>query len=196
MNLKRFEKDFRDAVRREQYEYTPNGILLKSSAMLQGFYLEGIRGKPESFRLHKNLIPTEGINYILDIVFGAVAKPAAWYVAPFTGSSSPAAGWTAANFASNATENTSVTEGYSETTRQQVSFGTAGSGVINNYSSKAALTIVTASAVTFKGAGILTTNTRGGTSGKLGSAIAFSADRILNNADVWEVGYQVQLTDS
>jgi hypothetical protein len=195
-NLKRFEREFRADVREGNFEQTEGGILLKKSALLKGVYIEGIKGQPDSFRTHQNLIPDEGINYILDIVFGAVAKPSAWYFAPFTGSATPAASWTAANFASNATENTSDTEGYEEATRQEIAFGTAASQLINNYDGKAELTIVCASTITFKGGAILTNSTRGGTSGKLGSAVKFSVDRVLNNTDVWQAGYQVSLSDS
>lgn len=196
-HLQRFVEEFKDDIRRERFDVTKSGILLKrGSVVLAGHYIEGIRGRPETFRRHQNLVVNEGINLILNVALGATAKPSAFYLAPFGGSATPAANWTAANFASSASEITSLTEGYTESTRPQCAFGTAASQLINNYASKAQFTIATASQLTVKGLGLLTTNTRGGTSGALISAVKFAVDRILNNTDVWEAGYQVSLSDS
>jgi hypothetical protein len=195
--LQRFAEEFKDDLRKEKFDVSEAGILLKrGSVILSGHYVEGVRGRPNSFRTHKNLIVNEGINLILNTFFGATAKAAAFYLAPFSGSATPAASWTAANFASNASEITSLTEGFSEVTRPQCVFGTGAGQLINNYDSKADFTIVTASQLTVKGLGVLTNNTRGGTSGELISAVKFSVDRVLNNADVWEAGYQCSLSDS
>jgi hypothetical protein len=195
--LQRFLGEFLADIRKGKFDVSENGILLRGGSVIaQGFYVEGVRGQPASYRRHKNLIVTEGINHILDVYFGATSKASAFYLAPFSGSATPAASWNASNFASNATEITSTSEGYEETTRQQASFGTAASGAIDNYASKAAFTIATASQLTVKGLGLLTTNTRGGTSGKLVSAVKFSVDRVLNDGDIWEAGYQATLADS
>ena len=195
--LQRFAEEFKDDLRKEKFDVSEAGILLKrGSVILSGHYVEGIRGRPNSFRTHKNLVVNEGINLILNTFFGATSKAAAFYLAPFSGASSPSASWTAANFASNASEITSAVEGFSEVTRPQCVFGAGSGQLINNYASKADFTIVTATSLTVKGLGVLTNNTRGGTSGALISAVKFSVDRVLNNADVWKAGYQCSLSDS
>ena len=196
-NLDRHIPEFRRDIAKERYDIGPEGILLKkSSVLISGLYVEGIKGKPESFRAHRNLIVDEGIAHILNTICGTATKISAWYIAPFSGSASPAANWTAANFASNATEITSTSEGFSETTRQQASFGTASGGVINNYSSKASFTINCTTTLNILGAGLLSVNTRGGTTGTLLSAVKFSSARGLADDDIWQAGYQVSLTDS
>lgn len=196
MSLNKHIKEFVGDLRAGNFDVTPEGIVLKKSVLLAGYWEEGIVGQPDSYLRHKNLIPTEGINSILNVMFGATAKHAAFYIAPFSGSATPAASWTAANFASNASEITSLVEGFSEVTRPQAVFGTATTGSIDNYAAKAQFTIETASQLTIKGAGLLTNNTRGGTSGVLCSAVKFAQDRVLNDADIWESGYLVSLTDS
>lgn len=196
-NLDRHIAEFRRDIAAERYEVGPEGIALKKgSVLIRGFYHEGIKGKPESFRLHRNLLVTEGINHLLNVALGTATKISAWYIAPFSGSAAPAANWTASNFASNATEITSTTEGFSEVTRQQASFGTAAAGVINNYSSKASFTIECSTTLNILGAGLLSSNTRGGTTGTLMSAVKFESARVLADGDIWQAGYQVELTDS
>lgn len=196
-HLQKHIPEFRRDLIDGRYEVTDSGIALKrGSVLIRGHYFEGIQGKAESFRLHRNLLVTEGINHMLNVVLGTGTKVSAWYIAPFSGSAAPAANWTASNFASNATEITSTTEGFSETTRQQATFGTSSGGIINNYSSKAAFTINCSSSLNILGAGLLSSNTRGGTTGVLMSAVKFASARVLADGDVWNAGYQVDLTDS
>lgn len=195
--LQRFAEEFKDDIRKGKFDVSEGGILLKrGSVKITGVYVEGIKGLPGTYRKHKNLLVNEGIDLILNTFFGATAKAAAFYIAPFSGSSTPAASWTASNFASNASEITSTNEGYTEATRQQCVFSAGSSQLINNYAAKASMTIATATQLTVKGLGLLTNSTRGGTSGALISAVKFSVDRVLNNADVWEAGYQCSLSDS
>lgn len=196
-NLQRHLAEFKRDIADGDFDVTDSGIALKrGSVLIRGHYVEGIKGKPESFRLHRNLLVTEGINYILDAAFGTATKISAWYIAPFSGSAAPAANWTASNFASNATEITSTSEGFIETTRQQATFGTSSGGIINNYAAKASFTIECSTSLNILGAGLLSLNTRGGTTGKLASAVKFGSARVLADGDVWQAGYQVDLTDS
>lgn len=195
--LNKHVAEFQRDIAAGKYDVTESGIALKrSSVLLNGQYVEGIQGKADSFRYHRNLIVTEGINYMLGVAVGTATKISAWYIAPFSGSASPAANWTASNFASNASEITSTSEGFTETTRQQATFGTPASGVINNYSAKAAFTIECSTTLNILGAGLLSLNTRGGTTGTLLSAVKFSVARVLADGDIWNAGYQVELTDS
>lgn len=183
-----------------EYEQTEGGILFPK----QGLHVKGDwvfrsfspSGREDWQYAAPNLIVDQGINAILNIALGATAKPAGLYVALYANGVSPAANWTAANFASTAGEITSTTEGYSQATRVQWVPGTAASGAINNYASAAAFTIECSSSVTINGAALLTNSTRGGTSGTLVSAIRLGAARTEYDGNTYTAEYQVTLSDS
>lgn len=193
MSLARHIKEFVRDVVNGNFERTHEGIIIRKGVCLDGWFqdaVNGVQNAPEH-----NLVPDAAILAILNTFYGATAKVAAWYLAPFAGSNSPAGSWTATNFASNATEITSTTEGYTESTRQQANFGSAASGAIDSYTTKAHFTIATASTLVVTGLGLVSSNTRGGTSGVLGSAIKFAVARSLANGDDYQAGYQVTLAD-
>lgn len=188
-------KFVKDCLDKGDYETTEGGILIHGGIMASGIYYEGVRGKGDR-REHKNLVPTEGINYLLGVALGGVSVAAGFYLAPFSGATAPAATWAAANFASTASEITSTTNGFSQTTRPAWTPGSVSSGSIDNLSAEAAFNVVTTTSVTITGAALLTNNTRGGTSGSLISATAFSASRLVYSGDVWDCGYRITLTAS
>lgn len=196
--IMRFGKDVLAAIRKDRYKVSDGGILLFNDSLRiegAGEYIEGVNGG--DWRRHKNLLVDQGLVHFLNVVLGSTAKISTWYIAPFSGSTTPAAGWTAANFTANATEITSGSEGYSEAVRQTATFVNASSSnQIDNYAAKAAFTIVTASTLTVTGIGLLSLNTKGGTTGTLISATKFGTARVLNSADVWNVGYRVALASS
>lgn len=195
MGLMKHARDFARQLKGDNFDVENGVILLNRGAVrMRGFYVEGVRGMP--LRRHENLLVDQGILNILNVALGGTAKNAAYYLAPFSGSSAVAANWTAANFAANASEITSLTEGFSNVTRPACTFGSAAAGAIDNYSALAAFAVVCTTQITVTGLGLLTTNTRGGTSGFLISAVKFGVSRVLNNGDTWDAGYQVQLTDS
>jgi hypothetical protein len=189
-------REFEKAVLGGDFQQTDGGIIVRRAAFLQGVYIEGIKGHPESFRRHKNLIPDEGVLHILAVVFHSTAKAAAWYLAPFSGSTTPAANLTAANFASTQSEITSLTEGFSEVTRQQFVPAAPAAGKVTNIASKAQFTIVSAGTVNIWGAALLSASARGATSGVLASCSKYGVVRTVANTDVWQCGYEVSLTDS
>ena len=55
---------------------------------------------------------------------------------------------------------------------------------------------MTASSLQVQGAALLSDNVKGGTSGVLVSATRFSTPRVLQNTDIYNVGYRVVLTSS
>jgi hypothetical protein len=191
--LSRFIREFAADVREGRYSKTKSGILLDKGVQLTGLYTHGVNGR--DFIQETNLVPDAAILAILNTFYGSRAKDSNFYLAPFSGSASPVGGWTAANFTANATEITSTTEGFSESVRQAAVFAAAASGAIDSYSSLASFTIVTASTVGITGLGLLTVNTRGGTTGLLASAIKFGVTRTVANADVFQAGYKATLTD-
>jgi hypothetical protein len=191
MNLNKHALAF---LKAGDYELTDGGILIHGCIMGKGEYFESVNGQDE--RIHPNLLPTEGINFILGVALGAIAKAAGFFVAPFSGAVTPAANWTAANFAATASEITSQTEGFSGVTRPAWTPGVAAAGAIDNLAAKATFNIVCTTTININGAAILTDNTRGGTAGSLISASRFAATRVVYNGDVWDCGYRVTLTDS
>jgi hypothetical protein len=193
MGLARHVKEFVRDIVNGNYERTHEGIIIRKGVCLDGYFQDAINGVVNP--AEHNLVPDAAILAILNTFYGSTAKVAAWYIAPFSGSSSPASSWTAANFASNATEITSTSEGYTESTRQQCTFAAAAAGAVDNYASKAHFTIATASTLVVTGLGLISANTRGGTSGVLGSAIKFAVSRSLANGDDYQAGYQVTLAD-
>lgn len=188
------------AIMFREYEHSAGGILFPR----QGLQISGNwqfrsfdrLGREDWGYAGHNLIVDQGLNAILDIALGATAKPAGFYVALYSNGVSPAANWTAANFASTAGEITSNTEGYSQTTRPQWVPAAAASGAINNFASAAAFTIECTTSVTINGAALLSNNTKGGTSGSLISAIRLGAARTEYDGNTYTAEYEVLLSDN
>lgn len=195
--LRRYGADVLNALRRDRFQVKPDGdiVLFGGGMTITGEYIEGVNGR--DWRRHKNLIVDQGIRYILNAGLGpgTTTRITAWYLAPFSGSSSPASSWTAANFTSNSTEITATSpEGFSETTRQAATLpDTSANDYIDNYASKATFTAVTASTLSVTGLGLLSNSTRGSTAGTLFSAVKFATARSLQNGDAWQAGYRATL---
>ena len=187
-------KEFKKFIADGDYEITDGGILVHSSGMARGRYYHTVNG--EDLQIDPNLLPAEGILDILDVYFGADAKQAGFYLSLYTGNATPTSTWTAANYNANATESTSQTEGYTGTNRPTWTPGVAAAGKIGNLASRASYTIAATTTVTFYGAALHTTQARGAPTGVLVSATRFAAARTLNDADTFELGYEVELTDS
>lgn len=188
------QKDIAKFVKNEDFEVTDAGLLIHRSILARGRYTHSVNGA--DVQVDHNLIPTEGIAYILGAALGATSKITTWYLAVFSGAVNPAASWTAANFAANASEITSTTEGYSNATRPAWTPGAVSAGVIGNLSSKAVFNIACTTSVNISGAALLSTNTRGGTTGTLASASRFASVRQVYNGDAFELGYEVELQDT
>lgn len=194
-DLARHAGEFSRALSNHQYEQTPEGIFFPAAKVLaSGMYIHDVNGQDE--RIDRNLLTDEGLTHMLNVVLGAASKISQWYLGLYSGAISPAAGWTAANFAATANEIVSATEGYSETTRRTFQPGAATANTIDNTANKAAFTIVTASSLTVQGAALLSDNVKGGTSGVLVSATRFSTPRVLQNTDIYNVGYRVTLSST
>ena len=182
-------------VRKDDWERTADGgVLIHRGIKMSGVYVHSVNGQDE--RRDPNLIPDAAILHTLDVVLKNGTRYAAWYLAPFAGAVTPAANWTAANFTSTASEIVSGSEGYSEATRQQWVGGTPAANKVDNLASKANFTIVCTTSLNINGAGLLSANAKGATSGVLISASRFGATRPVNNGDVWQCGYEISLADS
>jgi len=187
------KREFASALGNGQYDVTDGGVLFpKQQVFASGMYFHSVNGQDE--RQDPNLLPDASILNILNVVFGATAKQANWYVSLYANAINPAANWTAANYASTAGEITSLTEGFSEVTRPAWTPGVAAAGAIDNLSARATFSIVCTTSLTVNGAGLHSENTRGGTTGVLGSAARFGSTRTLYNSDSFQLGYRVTLT--
>lgn len=190
----KYQKDIAQFIANGDYEQTEEGLLIHRGIMAVGRYTHSVNGMDE--QVDKNLIPAEGIAYILGAALGADAKITNWYLTVFSGNVNPAANWTAANFATQASEITSTTEGFSNVTRPVWTPGSVSGGVIGNLASKAVFNIICTTSVNISGAALLSDNTRGGTNGKLASASRFATVRQVYSGDAFELGYEVELQDS
>lgn len=143
-----------------------------------------------------NLITNEGLAHMLNVAFGTTPKPAGYYLALFSAAAQPQPTWTAASFATTASEIVSMTEGYSAATRPEWKPTNTNTQSIDNMApaSIAKVTIKTASQLTVQGAAILTNSGKGSTAGALISATKFAASRVFQNDDTFEIGYRLALT--
>ena len=194
-DLARHAGEFMRALRGHKYEKTETGIFFpKAKVEARGLYIHDVNGEDE--RSDSNLLTDQGLVHMLGVEFGTTAKISAWYLSLYGGAISPAANWTAANYPATASEISSNTEGYSETTRQLFSPSAAANNEINNVGSKASFTIATASSLNVYGAALLSSNVKGDTAGVLASATRFSSVRALANGDTFNLGYRVTLTST
>lgn len=186
-------KELQRSLDQEQFDVTTEGLYFPRQGVLaKGKYYDRINDG--EWECTQNLVVTEGLAHILNVALGSTAKPAGYYLALFNGATAPAANWTASNFPSVASEITSTTEGYTNATRPVWTPSVASSGSISNLSATASLTIATAATLSVTGAALLTNSTRGGTSGVLISATKFSSARTFQNGDVYQLGYELDLS--
>lgn len=157
-----------------------------------GKYFHRVNGGP--WEEASNLVVDEGIAHILNTAFGSKPKTPKYYIALFSGATAPANNWKAENFAAVASEIVSGTEGYTNATRPEwVSTDTNGNS-IDNMVTAASLTIATSGTLTVTGAALLTSPTKGGTTGTLISASKYPVARTFQNGDIYEIGYRLSAT--
>ena len=165
---------------------------LRASSLLQptdaGYYVL------EESRDH-NLIPDAGINYILDVVFGVLAKVTAWYHAPFKSNWTPGTGtlsnWAGLSSGPNATE---LTE-YVETGRQLAVFANPAASKKITSSTGTRFTLATgASNISLYGSTLNSNNTQNynATDGKVVAASRFTTTKTgLGASDKIDIEYEI-----
>lgn len=164
------------------------GLLMKNHWKFEAKDAEGNVLWSEEF---DNLTTTQGLNDNLTEYFSGSGYTAAWYVGLVdnVGFGVFAAGDTAAKITTTTptggTNNWQENVGYSNVTRPTLVFGSASGGSISN-SSNVAVFNINATVVIYGGFAV-TTNTPGGTSGKLYGEGAFSATRSLSSGDTLSV---------
>lgn len=194
-DLQKHAGEFGRYLRNNQYETTDAGVVFpKASAIACGGYLHDVNGRDERF--DPNLLPDEGLTYLLSVGLNNGAKLAAWYLSIYSGNYTPLAALTAASYPATAAEITSSSEGYTEATRPVWTPTAPTTPLIDNLANKAAFTIATASSLTVNGAALLSEATKGAVTGKLISATKFSTARTLYDTDVFNLAYRVTLTST
>lgn len=148
-------------------------------------------GNLKWFEEWDNVITTQGKDDWLDKYFEGSTYTAAWYVGLIdaAGFTAVAAGDTAAQI--NGSNGWAELSEYDEATRPALAFAAA-SGGTKATSAASAFTINATKTV--KGAFVVSTNTKDGTTGVLFSAKAFSADRNVAASDTLNVSYSASLT--
>ena len=188
-------RDIKRALANRKYEQDRSGLYL-GNVRVKGVYADRVirNGQVIDFGTTENLVVDQALVDILNTYFGATSKKTAFYVSLFAGAVTPASNWTAANFSSTASEITSNSEGYTQTTRPAWTTPNATTPQIDNYAAKAAFTIATASTLNVNGAAILSDQAKGSTGGVLVSAARYANTRQLQSGDNYEVGYRIVLS--
>lgn len=144
----------------------------------------------------KNIIPTEGLNALLDTAVGGASQLASWYVGIFKGNYTPIASNTAANALGAAGLYTECQDADYDpaTNRPAYTLVAASAGVITNAASKAEFTMK--ASITVYGAFVTSGQAKTATSGKLLAAKKFDAARTVVNTDILYVTYQITAISS
>jgi len=194
-SLKRYARELKSYLTNHQWERADNGALYfpKAGLALSGLIESNVNG--QDTRFDHNLVPTEGLNHVLDVTLHGTAQVTTWYLALYSGAVSPSASWTGANVVANSTEITSGTDGYTESTRPAFVEAAAAAGVITNAASKAAYTIEMSSGnLTVNGCFLISGSAKGSTTDILYSASRFSSARSLADGDIFNLGYTINAT--
>ncbi len=189
-------KEFKRDIRNGRFEQEKNGLFLPRHKIIIGgvFSHELIRdGESLGVEHDHNLMVDEGLNHILSVAFHGAsgdAKVDPWYIGIFEGNYTPLATDTAANIATNATESTA----YDEAARPTWDEAAPASKQITNSASKATFTINATK--TIYGAFLVSSSTKGGTSGTLAAASKFAAARSVVAADQLLLTYTLSAADA
>lgn len=192
--LLKFAREFRRYLANKAYEVLDDGSVAFSQARarVHGEYFHDVNG--EDLQVDTNLVPDQGLIYLLNVGLNNGTKLPAWYLALYSANYTPTTSLTAASFPATASEITSVTEGYTGSNRPLWVPAAPTTPVIDNTASRASFTIATASSLTVHGAALLSEQVRGAITGTLVSAGKFSAPRVLYDTDAFNLGWRVQIS--
>lgn len=186
------------ALRRREYEISPGGNLLVPSMNLEAKPLGvfDIAINDGSRELSDNILPTEALNWMLEVMYGGSTALAAWYIALYTNSITPGASLTGETFTATAGE----FDDYDEATRVVFNDSAAASGSKNNHSNRAVFTVSSSvvAPVTLRGAALLQASAKNdATAGqKIGACSNFTSGKPVTAGDIASVGYSITLTSS
>lgn len=192
-DLMRHRGEFARAIRNRKYDVSPAGVLFPEQKCFVGGVFDTIhrRGGDVLDRdISANILPTEGLNHLLDVLLHGATQVTPWYVAIFEGNYTPVAGLTAATFTASATESTA----YDETTRVAYDEAAAADGVTDNSASRAVFTMNATK--TIYGGALLSSSAKSATTGTLLAAAKFSASRAVVDDDELAIKYSITATSS
>lgn len=186
------------AIRNNKYEFSSErGVYIPGArAFIGGAFRTwmapagGALGAPA---LDHNRVVTEGLVDILKVYFVGGTQKTAFYLAPYSGNVTPQASWTAANFATNATE----FEGYTSSTRVQWSPTTPTTASVGNSANVSTSTITLNTTGDLYGIGMIAgANAKSATTGTLVAASAFAAPRTnMASGDKLAIEYVLSAVD-
>lgn len=136
-----------------------------------------------------NLVPTEGMNYILNAALAGGSASSTWYIGLFSGNYTPVIGDTMATFPGNATEFT----GYTNSTRGTLTAGAVASGAWSNTASPFDFTFNASG--TIYGAFLSSVSTKSATTGTLLSATRFAASKTVGSGEILRVTAGITLSN-
>lgn len=189
----KLHKELGREYRNGNYEVTDSGIFMpRQKLMIGGVFGHNVirDGSDLGWQHDSNIVVNEGLNHILDVVYHNATQVPTWYIGIFKGNYTPVATDTAANIATNSTEATE----YTEATREEYIEAAASAQSITNSATVAEFTIN--ATVTIYGAFLVSTSTKGGTTGVLSSASRFAAARSLVASDILQVTYTLSAADA
>lgn len=194
-DLRKYAHEITSFIRRNKYERTGAGLYFPAMrAIAHGGYEIDTNGEDHEYI--PNILPDEGLAYLLSVGLLNGTKLPNWYLSIYAANYTPLAGLTAASYPATASEITSNTEGYTESTRRPWA-GVAGvTPMVDNVASKATFTIATASELTVNGIAMLSESAKGAVTGKIASATKLPTTRTFYNTDEFNVGYRATLTSS
>lgn len=194
-DLMRHRGEFARAIANKKYEVSPAGILFPQMGLsVNGVFDTEHRraGDLVGRDISPNIIPTEGLNHLLDVLAHGAAQVDPWYVALFEGNVTPGATLTGATFNSVCTECTA----YDETTRVAFVEGAPSAGVLDNSANRAVFTMNGVKTV-YGGALLQAQAKLDATAGQLCLAASkFSASRAVVAGDELAVKYTLTATSS
>ncbi len=142
-----------------------------------------------------NIVTTDGLNHILDVVMGAQAKSTTWYVFLFLANVTPVSGDTSAKLGSANAYDEAQDDSYDPATnRPEYIDVAAAAGVMTNAASKAQFTMKLTETV--YGAGMVDVQAKTAVTGDLLAAKKFTNSRAVVLDDELYVTYQISATST
>lgn len=186
MNQSKHSTEALRRLRNHQYEITDDGAVMIARMGLRfaGSWETQIGDGPWS--IDPNRVVDQGIMHLLTTTLAQGTANSAFYIAPFTGSVTVAATWTAANFTTNSTEFTN----YNEATRVLWAKDAAASNAIGNATTPALFTIGTGGG-TVRGAALISASAKSATTGVLIAAARFGTDKVMAVDEELRIRYTI-----
>jgi len=202
-NLNMHKPEFQGYVDNHKYELTEAGVYFpKARAHLSGVYEHWITGCESDVRRDCNVIPYEGQNYILGVVFkGSPTATTAFYLGLHSGTGAEDAAVTAATYDATHSEiqaQSGDPGGYTSATRivwasDALPSVISGLSELVNDTTPAEFTVSTTTTLVVNGAWMTTKSGRTDYSGYAISISKFSATRNLADTDVFNLKYTIDV---